>query len=717
MPEDLDIIPILVIAASQNHAEMLNGLLRSHGVAVHASWTDRLDGWDKRGSAPEVILYFSEIEKPRLEDVIAQAAPSGTPVVVVARERSATDAARAMEAGAADWVGTEEGELMAAVVRRERSRRHGLRRLLELEQAVDQHQLRLKSLISGSQEAIAYLQDGVIVDANTAWAARFSGEHTENLIGSPIMDLFGENCRGALKKALKAVARDSGPQTITLDVLAADGDTQSVNAELSQVPSNGHSQVQLTIRGQGPAGELQLQIEELEQDKQRLAEEIQDLDQRERGTKVLWPATFAPIAAERLNRPLGGLVRALVAFRPSNPTEVTRLLGPLGIAMVGSDLSAVLSPLLEEGDIATRLDSLVSLALVNRESESALRAWIESALRALGSQIFETGSRSTHLGFVAGFAVVDRVRQLDVLVNLALGASEACESGIHRAQPETRRAATELASSTWESLIPEAFKERRFVIALQPIEDLARGAKLYVASPRLLDSSGNEIAESMFYQPAVKLGLLESLERRLLGHAFVAQLRLQHAGESKRMLVPLSAAAIKDSGLPTLLVSLGKHVKARSALKSLVLEFCQNDIATRIREVERFARAFGKLGCGLGMRDFDATSDGEQLLEDLAFATLRLAPKITDQLAHDEALRDRLRAVAKRCSKKDVMVIASGVSDANAMALLYNLGIGLVDGPVIGEPTLFSPAASEDEPLLRELNAGLDPRSGDRPQA
>lgn len=706
MSEDLEIIPILVIAASQNHAEMLNGLLRAHGIAVHANWTDQLDGWDRHGSAPEVILYFSEIGKPRLEEVLCQAAPTGTPVVVVARERSATDAARAMEAGAADWVSTEEGDLMTAVVRRERARRHGLRRLLELEQAVEQHQARLKSLISSSQDAIAYLQDGVTVEANTAWAARFGGEHGESLIGSPVMDLFAEHCRGALKEALKTGAREGAqPQQITLDMLTADGGMRTVNVELSRVPTNGQSQVQMAIRGQGPASELQLQIEELERDKRQLAEEIQELDQRERGTRVLWPATFAPIAAERLNRPLGGFVRALVAFRPSKPGEASRLLGPLGISEVGSDVSAALSPLLEEGDIATRLDNLASLALVNRDNEAALRAWIESALRAFGSQIFETGSRSTHLGFVAGYAVIDRVRQLDALVRLALGAAEGDDGSVRRAEPETRRAVTELHGSSWDSLIPEAFKERRFVIALKPIEDLARGAKLYEASPRLLDRSGNEIAESAFYQPAVRLGFLENLERRLLGYAFVAQLRLQHAGESTRMLVPLSAAALEDGGLPTLLDSLGRHVKAYAALKSLVLELCQSDIATRIREVERFANEFGKLGCGLGMRDFDTTIDGERLLEDLTFSTLRLAPGITEEIADDEVLRNRLRGLAECCSKRGVIVIASAVSDANTMALLYNLGIGVVEGPVIGEPALFSPAAAEEEPLLRELSA------------
>lgn len=704
MAEELEIIPVLVVAASQNQAEMLNSLLRSHGVAAHASWTNQLEGWDEHTPAPEIVLFVADSSKLTLEDVVSQAAPRGTPVIVVAREHPPNEAARAIEGGAADWVSSEDGALLAAVVRRERKRGQGLRHALELEQAVEHQRARLTSLISGSQEAIAHLQDGVIVEANPAWAERFGYATVDEALGLPVMDLFPEPIRPQLKEALKKAARGH-PQASKLAVgIPMEGRRElPVTVEISCVPAGQQSQIQMAIRGKGAPTELELQIEELEQEKSRLVAEIQALDQREKGVNILWPTTFAPIAAERLNRPLAGFIRALVAFRPADLAEASRLLGPLGIAEAGGDVSSTLSPLLAEEDLATRLDNLCALVLVNRKNEASLSSWIESVLRALGSHIFEAGSRSTHIGFVAGYAAADRVRQLEAVVRQSLQAAQGTEGSVHRASPETHRHPADVTKLSWQEVIPEALQERRFAIALKPIEELARGSKLYEAIPRLLDRAGNEIDAEAFYRPAQRLGLLDGLERRLLGYAFIAQLRLQHARESTRMLIPLSAGALDDASLPALLRSLGSHPSARATLKSLVIEMDQHDIAGRIRDVEKMSREFGKLGCGLGIRGFTATRAAEQLLDDLQFATLRFSPKLFERLESDDALQKRARAISDRCAKSRVLAIASEVPDANAMAMLYNLGVGVVEGPVIGEPVLFSPAAAEEEPLLKEL--------------
>ncbi|MGH8271817.1 MAG: hypothetical protein ACRESG_05755, partial [Gammaproteobacteria bacterium] len=54
--------------------------------------------------------------------------------------------------------------------------------------------------------------------------------------------------------------------------------------------------------------------------------------------------------------------------------------------------------------------------------------------------------------------------------------------------------------------------------------------------------------------------------------------------------------------------------------------------------------------------------------------------------------------------ERDIRVIATGVGDSNMMATLYNLGIGTVQGPVIGEAEFFA-AAKDAHPLLSELEA------------
>lgn len=281
-----------------------------------------------------------------------------------------------------------------------------------------------------------------------------------------------------------------------------------------------------------------------------------------------------------------------------------------------------------------------------------------------------------------------RVRS-DVFVQQASPVAERAADVARAYRTEPAPASVEKAEEAWDVLIPEALQERRFAIALRPIEELACGSKLYEAMPRLLDCDGHEIEAEAFYGPASQLGLVDNIERRLVGYAFLAQLRLQHEGESAWMLIPLSASALDDQNLFALLRSLASHPGARLAMDSLVIEFDQRDIEDRIKDVERMARELGRFGCNLGIRGFTATRAAEQLLDRLHVATVRLAPDILERIEANEGLRTSLQIVTQRCAKTGVVAIASAVPNAEAMAMLYNLGVGAVEGPAIGLPRLY----------------------------
>lgn len=707
MSAELDIVSILVVAASENQAEILNALLRAHGIAVRPAWVNTLPEWRTRresGLDPEVVFYFADRDDPPLADVIEEAAKEAVPVIVVAREPDASESARALDAGAADWVTTDEGDRMAAVLRRERARRAAARRLLELERDAAQDRARLHGLIAESQDAIATVHDGVVVEANPAWAARFGHSDAAALAGTPIMDLFAPESQKALKHALRAASRQRGAsgETLTLVTRDPDGNERPAAVEFAAVTHHGQELLEVTLKGEASSDEIQSRLHELEEENLRLQEEIGQIGRCEAGRNVLRPAEFAPLASEHLSRPASGALRALVAFRPADAGDARRLFGPLGMAQAGTDLSRTLAPLLEPGDLATRVNDMSLLALIERPSAEAVEQWAKTVLGALHEHIFEAGARSGHLAFVAGYSRPERLRRLDTLCRQALEAAQGTAGSVGRAATQQTAGTVEHKDSEWSTFIPEAFRERRFMIALQPVEDLAKGIKHYVASPRLLDRDGKEIGPESFYAPAERCGLLDNLERRLVGYALVAEMHLQRNGETGRMLVPLSGGAMGDAVLPALLSSLAKHPMAREVAGNLVLELALDEVTDSVRDAERFGREIARLGCGLGLREFVPNGPVNRLIDDLPLATLRLAPEITAGLAENSELAGWVHESAARASARKTTVIASAVSDANTMALLYNLGVGTIEGPVIGEPRLFSPAAAEEN-MIGEL--------------
>lgn len=270
-------------------------------------------------------------------------------------------------------------------------------------------------------------------------------------------------------------------------------------------------------------------------------------------------------------------------------------------------------------------------------------------------------------------------------------AGDEAQVSVRNGEGNTAPAVSSHSGTSWDVVIPEALRERRFAIALRPIEKLACGSKLYEATPRLLDEAGGEIDAGDFYGPARHLGLLKHIERRLAGYAFLAQLRLQHAGESSWMLVPLSAGALDNQDLPTFLRTLASRPGARLVMDSLVIEFEERDIAGRMQDMKKLSSELGKAGCNVGIRGFTAARPAEQLLDALRFVTVRLAPELVDRLPADAGLRNSLRAISDSCAKSGTLVIAPGAPSADTMVMLYELGVRAVEGQMTSPPRLFQP--------------------------
>lgn len=697
--QDLDVIPILVVCETQNKAEMLNGLLRGEGLAVHPTWVNSTDNWEAQKSPPELVFYFEDTREPALDDVIAAADKLAASVIVVSAHHDPAQAAAALASGAAAQISLADTALLAGIAQRERRNRSEHASLKTLEHQLNQARQQLRSLMAGGQKAIAYAQEGVIANVNPAWAECFGYPGPDDLIGLPVMDLFSASGQEALKGLLRSLTRGKDIRNPnTLQGRRVNGETFEIELSLSSAEIDGEPQIQFTVAGSGSGSEsgdgastaALKHIDTLEIEKKLLQAKLQTLEQREPDSRFLWPATFAPIAAERVNRPLAGSVRALIAFRPADSEKALSTFGPIGMAEAGSGIASLLSPLLEEDDLATRIDGMTVLAVINRPDEEGIQAWAEKALHTLGEHVFETSSRSSLLGYVAGIAPIDRVRRLEQLTHQALRAASGEPNSITRVQSSNVITTADTDDSGWSAMLTEALEEHRFAIALRPIEDLADADKLYEATSRLLDREGKEILPEGFMEPAIRLDLAQPVERWLVGHAFATLLRLLKSSETARVIVPLSPAVMKDRSLGDFLLGLVKKTHARLPVKSLIFELSMEEALQHVADVEEFSQRTQQLHCGFGLRHYKPADNADKLLRRLELDVLRLDPSCVAKLGSDEKLTERIKDLMQKLDGTNCRLIASGVNDANLMAQLYNLGISTVEGSAIGDSEIFN---------------------------
>ncbi|MDN5863983.1 MAG: EAL domain-containing protein [Gammaproteobacteria bacterium] len=688
MNDSLDIIPIHVFANSANKAEILNGQLRAQGLAVKPLW--RMDTEDDGDLSPELVFLFEDTEHPSLDEVMAYAQRQLAPLIVVAHEYDSQAAQRALSAGAADWLLIDQDVLLSAAVRRERRYIHDATRIRLLERDQERNHMLLKQNFIQSQDAILTVNEGILIEANGASAEYFGYPDPQALVGLPVMDLVGSPSQKPFKKALKNLFKRGEPQQMDmLELLKADGSMQKSPVRLERFEDEGESCARIVIAN-NPGGKIAEQISALEDENKALLERLDSLQLDRPDFFLTQPRDFSPLASQLLDSVQADGVRAVVCIRPENWQAAHTSFGSIGAAELGARLGESLAGVLDGNDLATRTADLNLVILATRPDTDSLERWIQSTVNSLGEKVFEGGEHSGQVGFVAGYTPVNRIRKLDVLIHQA---EEAAIGEAGTVTPYAGNAASadsvEVDDDSWGTLIREALTEHRYTVTLQPVEDLGSGALAQVAEPCLLDRDGQRIEAATFQPPALRLGLLQVLEHRFVGHAMRALLSSLKKNGNARIIAPIHHETAVDTKLQPFLQKLVGSTPTASQAERLVLELQIDDIISRVREVQEFSERIQALGFSLGLRGYSAAAATDKLVTLLPIKSLRLSAEFTAELEGNVETSELFKHTVELNKERGVDVIATDVSNSGTMACLYNLGISMVEGPIIGEPELF----------------------------
>ncbi len=310
-------VPLIVLSASRDPVEVINGVLRRAGHAAHCTWIPALrDLGDALTQLnPELILHY----EPTTDDLVAAVAirdqlAASVPIVVV--DDSVTEAriAEGMSKGASDVVSSGSAERLQAVMTRE-LRSYRLERALEgtLRTARDARR-QLASVLQHSNDAIAQVQEGILVDANASWLELFKYELTA-VAGQPIMDMFEQSTHSALKGALAACLQGRwSNHPLNAEIRSADGTHRQFDLVLALGEHEGDPSVQLIIASR-------------KDEAHKLEEDLADAVRRDPATGLLYRMPMLLAVRERLATPVRGGVRYFAVVKPDKFASVERDVG------------------------------------------------------------------------------------------------------------------------------------------------------------------------------------------------------------------------------------------------------------------------------------------------------------------------------------------------------------------------------------------------------
>jgi EAL domain-containing protein (putative c-di-GMP-specific phosphodiesterase class I) len=257
-------VPLVVVSTTRDPVEAINSILRRAGEPVHCTWLEGARDLAETIAQvkPQLLIHVGRAQEKlkTILDIRDRIAPE-LPLIIVTD--TALDEARIGELiaqGARDAVSLPSQERLGAVLLRELRAFKAHCELETTKKALEAAREEMKSLLERSADAIACVQEGILVEANRTWLMLLDAD--ESIIGEPLMDHIEEASQATLRQALTASLHSRAAEH-TVQVNARHKNARPLAVSVRLVPGeyDGEPCVRLVVpaaqqaSGQAAAGE------------------------------------------------------------------------------------------------------------------------------------------------------------------------------------------------------------------------------------------------------------------------------------------------------------------------------------------------------------------------------------------------------------------------------------------------------------------------------
>lgn len=674
---DTTAVPVLVQSLSRDPVESLNSLLRNSGLAVHCTWipaiADIPDALEQLN--PELLVLFA----PALQELVEVASArdqvaSGVPLVVVREAATEANAGEDMARGARDTVSMSFPDHVQAVIHRELRSFRVERTLNSTLRTAQDNRRQLESVLRRSNDAIAQVQEGILVQANTSWLELFGIADLSGMVGQPVMDLFDTATQAPLRGALAACLQGRwSDHPLKAGALLADGSGVQLELVLASGEFEGDPCVQLIV----PAHK---------RDERAIASDLADAACQDATTGLWVRRQLLRLCTERLATPPAGGVRCFTLLQPDKFEKLSREIGVLATEEYLVSFAALVRAMLGPNDIAGHFGATSVLVLLERGTARDAEAWCESLVERVAKHVFQIGEQSLQATCSAGLAlVVGTEPNLDAVVLETLdavrrtadrGGNQVITS--ERADHDTRVLAYD---QVWVKHIRSALADSRFHLVQMPIASLMGGQqKIFDVAVRMLDLQARDVLPSEFLPAAERNDLMRAIDRWVLGAALAVIARRQ----TDLLFVRLS----KDSVVDTTLMSwFDTQLKASRAEPERLCIQVTEDIASRhLQPMQRLLGELRQRKVRLALEHFGTGRDSQGLMAALPVDYIKIDGSLMQGLTGSPEAQQRVRTIVSAATERGVQTVAERIEDANTMAVVWQLGVHFIQGFLVHAP-------------------------------
>jgi EAL domain-containing protein (putative c-di-GMP-specific phosphodiesterase class I)/PleD family two-component response regulator len=668
---------MLILTRQQDHVEAINQMLRRAGHPVHCTWLpDARDLADALIQInPELLIIFADealVPLEAIKDLRARTQPP-VPVILVSQMIDESRLTTSLRAGAQDVITLAQPERLQLVCAREL-------RAFRLERALNstltsarEYQRALAAFMEGSADAIAMVQEGIIVDVNPAWLELYGFSDPEPVRGQPLMDFFDADSHAALKGGLVACLTGKwSDHSLRVTALLSDSSPLALEMELGLGEFDGEPAVRCIVQAR-------------RHNEHELQKRLDEAVRTDTATGLLHRRYLVEQLHEQLAQPITGGVRFVACVRPDRMEQVVAQIGPLQAEEFITQFAGVVREQ-TTGDLGGRFTGSALLFLIERGTARDVEAWAEHVVRKVQAHMFKIEDRTLSATATVGLGLVP-----PTVTDPSSPVADAVEANrkgrdhggnqvytLDRADSDTR---VQAYDKIWVRHIKAALMENRFRLVQQPIASLLGEDKgMFDVLVRMLDEQGKEVLPSEFIPAAERNDLMKNIDRWVVG----ASMSFCAARKPAAIFVRLSKDTVNDKSLPIWLSNQLKASKLDPA--RLVFQVAQEIADQYLVQAKDLRAQFKRQGFRFAIEHFGTGADAQQLIDHLKPEFVKIDGTLMQGLASNATLQQQVKTLVAIAKKAGAVTIAERVEDANTMAVLWQLGIEFIQGYFVHKP-------------------------------
>jgi PAS domain S-box-containing protein len=692
-------VPLVVVSSVRDPVETLNGLLRRNGVPAHCTWipsvADLPDALTQLNPQLLICVTGPGVELPLVARVRETSAPD-LPLLVIRPALSEEDMSADLALGARDTLTLSNPGRVHAVCARELRAFRMERALNDTIRTAQEYRHQLETVLTRSNDAIAQVQEGILVEANRSWLDLIGAVDADAVVGQPVMDFFDEGTHAALKGALAASLQGRWKDhSLRADVQTADGGTLPLELVLTLGEREGEPCVRLMVP-------TQKRTETVERD-------LSDAIRRNPHSGLLYRQPLLEDIQKRLATPVQGGSRYIAYVRPDKFSRLEREVGVVNSEEVVAALASLVRAQMGPSDIAGHFSGAGMLLLLERGTVRDVETWAEHLLEKVARFEFGIAGRKFRSSVCIGVASVPHGEsRIDATVADAQdavrrgrerGGNQVCS--VVRADNDAR---VQSYDAVWIKHIRAALADNRFRLVQQPIASLAGGGEpMFDMLIRMLDHHGKEILPSEFMPAAERNNLVAHIDRWVI----LAAAKFAQRSKPGCLFVRLSAHSAMDATLPAWVVAQLRNLALEP--QRLCIQVTEEHATRHPEETRKLARGLKDAGMRFALEHYGTSIDPLGMLNSLPLDFIKIDGSLMQGLPDDPTLQSRVGTLIDAARGMGIETIAERVEDANTMAVLWQLGVQHLQGFLIQAPeevVMASPdnVIAQQEQVIQVLN-------------